>query len=440
MANRGWEACTSWSAGTSTGASPAPESKCPPRPRSSAPRVEARMRGFSDCLHALKDRAEALGDIGQGFAYLPARMRPDLCLWGVPEGQGGGSPPLGLSIPRNLQNPEIEAEAPAGAGNDLPRPARPRNGLKGISKEAKKGIRDSLCLLEEVRPRLAFWTVTLPDRSYEKCAKEDLWPKFQTRVRDLLKRELQALGLPPLLIGVVEVGSERLSRTSKPMPHLHLAFYGWRCRGSNGQYLINKELMDGIVYKACLYAGLPTDDLRAASRIEPVRYSVKKYLTKYMTKAVDVDASKVEGEWLNCIPRQWWLRSSEMKEFVEGHFFHLPPAFVAFVLQQRKRLEAMQIGSGGSATVAWRNSMTLGKIAIDRDYFRFWSPGHLAWAMEWFAVWYSDPLIFAREADGWLAKHGESRENARQQLPPLLPTKVGLSSTWLTLIDGYSSM
>ena len=198
--------------------------------------------------------------------------------------------------------------------------------------------------------------------------------------------------------------------------------------------------MDQIVSKACLYAGLPSRERPSASRVEEVRFSIKSYLSKYLTKAVDVDASNVEGVWLNCIPRQWWLRSSEMKQFVEGHFFHLPPAFVAFVLQQRKRLEAMQIGSGGSATVAWRNSMTLGKIAIERDFFRFWSPGHLAWAMEWFAVWYSDPEAFARGADGWLAKHGDSRENARQQLPPLLPNKVGLSSTWLTLIDGYSSM
>ena len=431
MQKRGSTACTPSSGRASTEAGAAPGSEKGRTPRKRVPRADARSRGISDRLHALKERAEALQGIGEGYAYLRPRMRPDLVMWGVPEGQGGGSPSLGLSIPRNLQNLEEGAEPPPGDEKGGFRPARPRNGLKGITKEGKKGVSDSLALLEEVRTRIAFWTVTLPDEAYEECARLDAWSKFQTRVRDLLRRHLISLGLPPVLVGVVEVGTERLRRTGKAMPHLHLAFYGWRCRGADGQYLVRREDMDEIVSKACLYAGLSSHDLRAASRIEPVRFSIKGYLRKYLTKAVDVDTSNIAGEWLNCVPRQWWIRSSEMKQWVEGHFFRLPPAFVAFVLQERKRLESMQIGSAGSCVVGHRQSMSLGKIAISRDFFRFWSPEHLAWALEWFACWYSDPLIFAREADGWLAKHGECRENARHQLPPLLPTKVGLSSFWM---------
>ena len=413
-------------------ASPSPLAR-PRRARRSAPRVDARNRGLSDRLHALKRHAEALEGIGQGYAYTRARIRPDLCLWGVPEGQGGGSPPLGLSTPSNFQNPEMGADAPNEADKASFRPARRRNGLKGITNVGKRGVGDALTLLEEVRTRIAFWTVTLPNEDYECLAKKDAWSKFQTRIGDLLKRHLLSLGLPPLVIGVVEIGSERFRRTGKPMPHLHLAFYGWRCRGNDGQYLIKASDMDLIVNKAAQYAGLPSRERASCSRVEEVRLSIKSYLKKYMTKAIDVDTSNVEGDWLNCVPRQWWLRTKELKDWVEGHFFHLPPAFVAFVLQQRKRLEAMNIGMGGSAIVGWRKSMTLGQIAIERDFFRFFGARYLAWALEWYAVWAHSPPAFEEAADGWLAKGGDCRQTARQHLPTLVANPRALSSYWRQL-------
>ena len=220
------------------------------------------------------------------------------------------------------------------------------------------------------------------------------------------------------------------------MPHMHFVLYGWGVKRPGGGYALSPALMDRVVFKACQYAGLPTDNLHASSRIEPIRFSVKSYLSKYLTKTADVDTSKVDDHWVNCIPRQWWIRTKEMKEWLEGHLFRLPGDFVAFVLQQRKRLESMQIGMGGNTQIATRKSITLGEVAIYRDFFHFWSPEHLAWALEWFGVWLNDPLAFAKEADGWLAKHGESRENARHHLPDLRGGKVGLSSSWLTVIDG----
>ena len=429
----GRQACTSSSGRASTEAGPSPGSERSARPRRRAPRADARSRGISDRLHALRERAEALQGTGEGYAYLPAKMRPDLCLWGVPEGQGGGSPPLGLSTPRNLHRDDPGSDSPDKADKASFRPARPRNGLKGITKEGKKGVGDSLVLLEEVRTRIAFWTVTLQDDEYADLARSAKWPRFQTMLRESLRRHLLLLGLPPLVIGVVEIGSSRFKRTGKPMPHLHLAFYGWRCRGNDGQYLIKASDMDRLVNQAATWAGLPSRERPACSRIEPVRYSIKSYLRKYLTKAVDVDTSNVDSEWLNCVPRQWWLRTKELKDWVEGHFFHLPPAFVAFVLQQRKRLEAMQLGMGGSATVAWRKSMSLGQIAIERDYFRFFGPEFLAWALEWYAVWAHSPPAFEEAADGWLAKGGDCRQTARQHLPSLVANGAGLSSYWRQL-------
>ena len=135
------------------------------RARGRAPRADARAKGLSDRLLALKACAEALEGTGEDYAYVRPRMRPDLVLWGVPEGQGGGTPPLGLSTPRNLYNPENGADQADEADKASFRPARPRNGLKGITKEGKKGVGDSLVLLEEVRTCLLY-TSPSPTRPY----------------------------------------------------------------------------------------------------------------------------------------------------------------------------------------------------------------------------------------------------------------------------------
>ena len=430
---RGRQACTSWSAGASTEARPSPGSECPPKPRKRGSRIDARCKGLSDRLHAVRGFAEAQDGKTSRFGYCRPHMGPGLTMWGVPEGQGGDSPSLGLSIRTNSQNAEIEVDASAADQKAGSRPVRRRTGSGGITKKGTRTVKDTCALFGEVRTRCALLTVTLPDSAYAVAAEKDAWWKFQTRYRDCLKAYMLSVGLPPLFIGVVEVGDKRLARTKKPMPHLHLVVYGWGMKGADGQWLLSPKAMDEVVRRACQYAGLPTDQLQAASRVEKIRFSVKSYLAKYLTKGVDVDSSQIEGEWLNCIPKQWWLRTKEIKEWLEGHLFRLPGDFVAFVLQQRKRLEGMQIGTGGNCKIAVRKSMTLGEVPIYRDFFHFWTPEHLAWALEWYAVWLHSPPAFEEAADGWLAKHGECRETARHHLPTLVDDSAGLSSYWRQL-------
>ena len=74
--------------------------------------------------------------------------------------------------------------------------------------------------------------------------------------------------------------------------------------------------------------------------------------------------------------------------------------------------------------------MTLGRIAIERDFFRFHGPEFLAWALEWYAVWAHSPPAFEEAADGWLAKGGDCRQTARQHLPALVARDAGISSYW----------
>ena len=144
--------------------------------------------------------------------------------------------------------------------------------------------------------------------------------------------------------------------------------------------------MDELVAKACQYAGLPSAPRPSCSRVEPVRHSVASYMSKYLTKELPVDIGKVEGEYENLIPHQWWFRSSACKAMVEGCLIKLPPAFSAFVVRCHGKLEALGLGRGGYSVVAHRETL-LGTVPIEMLKFRFNTPEHLHQALELFVLW-----------------------------------------------------
>jgi hypothetical protein len=265
-----------------------------------------------------------------------------------------------------------------------------RRGLDGLPKSGRKRVTELLALLEEFRPRLAFWHVTLPDEDYLDLKELGTWSVFQRRLFDRLTQYLKEHGDPALMVGVCEVGEKRLERTSRPMPHLHIVTTGYRSKVSKGTYLLRPSVMDGIVQKACLDAGLPPRDRQAASRMEPIRHSVRGYVDKYVTKGSGMPGKATDGGWEALVPHQWWNRSDGLHRYAEGLLFHLPPAFVAFVLQQRQRLETARLGFGRVVQVGRRKTKTM-DLPIEVECFRFWSPEHLLQCWELFHWWCRDP-------------------------------------------------
>lgn len=189
------------------------------------------------------------------------------------------------------------------------RKTRPdRYGTKGLSSNGARQIQRACAVLQDVRPCLAFWTVTLPDATVRELVRLDLWPRFQTRLRDLLVRALKAKGLPARVVGVVELHPGRSMRERLPLPHLHVVFQGRARRGE--PWALGRELLDRLIGKAVLYAGLPVPDLRAAGNVQPVRRNCGAYLAKYCTK-------NREASWLQQVPgnlpRVWWFWSAELR-------------------------------------------------------------------------------------------------------------------------------
>ena len=337
-----------------------------------------RPRGLRKRLHAVRRLVEGLPVKGREYAYASACVGPDLQVWAVPRHGEDDCPPLGLSLPRNSQN-------------------RPRQGLKGITPQGRKQVRWSCRLLEDMRRRLAMWTVTLTDEDYFALSTSGNWPKFQSRIHDLLVRHLKAHGDPALCIGVCEIGSYRFSRTGRPDPHIHFITSGWGSRRPDGQWLLGADVMDELVAKACQYAGLPSRHRPAASRLEPVRHSVASYMSKYLTKELPVDVEQVSEEMKSLLPHQWWFRSATCKAMVEGCLIKLPPAFSAFVVRSQMLLEQLGLGKGGLAVVGWRKTL-LADVPIELLRFRFKSTQCLWQALELFACWvFNDEQLDARE-------------------------------------------
>ena len=259
--------------------------------------------------------------------------------------------PLGLSEVRSPQKP--------------PR----RHGLRGLTPEGARQIQRAAAVLQDEVGKLSFWTVTLPDETIFELVRRDLWPQFQTRIRDLLVRALKHRGMTPRVIGVVELHPSRSMRERVPLPHIHLIFHGSRrkwCR-----WVMGTADLDRIIRDAVRYVGLPEPDVSQAGSVEAVRRNAGAYLSKYMTK-------NGETSWLEQVPgnlpRVWWFWSAPLRAQVlelvvpvcwsfVSWVHRLPPEALEMIGAVRVRLEIPDPRAPSTWCVRWRRNEDLRRAA-----------------------------------------------------------------------------
>ena len=382
-------------------------------------RVAARYRGFGKRLKVIAAMAKDIAHQGGEYAYQPARVSPLLKVWGVPEGLGGQRSPVGFSPLSISQGPMPTDESADMAAQQTPfGRERKRKGLGGMTQARKRDIDENLTLWEEFKKLLCLWTVNLTDEDYVDLARLGTWNVFQRRSVDRLQQHLRLHGDVCLVLAVVEHGPKRSGRLGRPIPHLHIVTSGWGSKINGKRYLLDHELLDELVNKACDDAGLPRRDRKAASNVERVRHSPRSYLKGYLKKAIPVEDLDLSDGWETLVPYHWGNTSKEAKLLLAGHTAQLPPAFVSFVIQERKALEAMQLGSHRVVIVG--HSMYLGAPRpIEIECMRFWSPEHLARAIELFLVWQFSPEAFAEEAALCPDLGEPASHNPDIALPPL---------------------
>lgn len=258
----------------------------------------------------------------KGFGDEPKASMPE---WARVWDYGPTAEALGLSIAPNPKRP-------------------PRYGLSGLPAAGRKSVSRALALLEENRGLLSFWTVSLPTDALIALGQADTWQVFQDRVRKELVRRLQGAGLPVLLVGVVELQPKRSLAAGFPCPHLHLVFQGRKSRGTG--WVLSPADLDGVIRVALATAGVQAPDgidaeswLATAGNVQPVRKSVRAYLSKYMTKGSG-DTERWRGtEAENLLPRQWWMWSRPMRDFVLAHVLPIAFGFLAWVHAWRVEIE-----------------------------------------------------------------------------------------------------
>ena len=328
--------------------------------------------GFGKRFQDVGDVARRLPVDGGEWSYSSPIVLPDLRVFATPERVEAGLPALGSSKDPNSQN-------------------QSRYGLSGISKQATRKIRNILMLMEDFREKLAFITISLQSEDYVQMAGTNIWPRFQRRYIDLLIQHLKSHGDPAFVVGVVELGEKRCKATGRPMPHMHVVATGWGTKLPGRKLLLCPEVNDELIQKAAHYAGAEQVDIRAAGQVKQVQKSVTNYVSKYLTKQAKVADLDLSDGWEDLIPRQWWNRSQEANDLLEGKKFRLPPAFAAFMVLKQKKLEEAGLGMGNNVPVGWRKTIT-GDVPIEVFRFQFFTPEALHQALEMFALWcVSDP-------------------------------------------------
>ena len=215
----------------------------------------------------------------------------------------------GLVIGRNSDTPSI------------------RNGWKGITPHARRSIHRACAALEDVRSRLAFWTITLSPAQLDWIQRYDSWPAFQSAIRHRLMRALRRRGLRGLVIGVVELHPARTREEGRPCPHLHVVFVGrahkWAC------WALTIADLDLVIVKALVAAQCFDLEVKACGNVQPVKKSVGAYLSHYLKKA-DASLGVCLGPAELC-PRQWFFQSRPLLQLVRSLTVRLPLPFLVFI-------------------------------------------------------------------------------------------------------------
>lgn len=303
---------------------------------------------------SLTDVLWLIRDTVQSGLFRPAglapKLRPSLSCGFVPKLHTPPTRPWEVYenelpyIPHGLRGQPVKAGPPglvrwSEFGERNPHGLMPeRRGMKGPTRLANHRVRDGCAVLQQWRPQLSFWTVNLPTEVLLEIGARDAWAVFVDGMRRRLVARLEAAGIEPLIVGVVEMGPERTIRLQQSMPHLHIAY---RAKASpRDRWLMTPERHDRIVREALADIGIEHKGPLPGCNVQPIDKDVQRYMAKYLTKATRSGGS---GRFLlgdvGLCPRQWFLMSRPLLRLVLERTIELPAGFCAWLADRFVRPE-----------------------------------------------------------------------------------------------------
>lgn len=201
-----------------------------------------------------------------------------------------------------------------------------RRGQGGMSPKAQSIVKRRAAALEYFHRKkdLAFLTVTLDD-TYAPLIQGDVIARMTKNLRDIFVEGMTQRGLPPLLVGVVEIQPQRLAETGKVCYHWHFVL---PARTGPGPWALTTHEWNDMVGHA-LRRTLPdmaSHKMRGWVDIEPIRKSAAAYLGKYMTKGHGMVELALQADPDHVFPKQWWTCTRTLKHLAESLEVEIEPS------------------------------------------------------------------------------------------------------------------
>lgn len=210
----------------------------------------------------------------------------------------------------------LEEVAALGLSNVPKNHKRRKRGSGGITTYGGRMLRNGLFLLEKWagKRNIAMVTCTIPSGppGMEQAITQR-WSQITRTFTQWLYRRLQAVKGCPWVLGCVEVQEHRQSKRGGLPLHLHLAFQA----KAGKQYTLSvSEIREA--WERAVTSQIPQAEVLrwdAATRIEKVKKSVTRYLSKYLTKGVSTDVLALEEQGYK-IPSSWWIGVGQFKKAI----------------------------------------------------------------------------------------------------------------------------
>jgi hypothetical protein len=193
---------------------------------------------------------------------------------------------------------------------------RKQSGLSGMCGRAKRRLRAACVMFERIYglKHLSLLTCTIPSLGTAIAHKQinELWGEIVRKFMQELRRLLKSKGLPDDYAYCVEIQEERLINSGLLCPHLHIVFVG---RLPGQRWAIKPDEIRAIWNRIVSNHTDIEFDGSASTRIERIKYSVRNYLTKYMSKGSAV-AKAIELGLAEQLPRRWSAMTQTMANAV----------------------------------------------------------------------------------------------------------------------------
>lgn len=216
----------------------------------------------------------------------------------------------------------LEKGAPLGSSQPTKTHTKLKRGSKGLTSYGAKMLRNGCFMLSRRAGdrNCALLTCTLPPMAVEieKYISAN-WGEICRVFTQWVHRRLRAAGGCEWLVGCVEIQEKRMDRQGGFPLHLHLTFQAKKGK----EYSVDKSEVSRAWQRAvcCVCPMAAFYDFSCATRIEGVKKSVERYLSKYISKGItDNVVRKIEEGF--SLPSTWWYGVGGFKKLIKREIIY----------------------------------------------------------------------------------------------------------------------